>query len=207
MKKLISLLVCVAMMLSMASCDKQDLPQPQPAPEEPILVEDAVIELSDEKIAVTIDGNTTGISGVSGNQEVAVKDAQGNAAVTVAKNIIYYEGGRDFTYGEGTEADAHSAEEAAAHTVVTIRQPGTYVLCGKLSAGQVAVDLGEEAKTDVNAVVTLVLYEVNITCTVAPAIIFYNVYECGDKDNPTKDVETHHLLLRCVASPSVSTMM
>ena len=91
MKKLISLLLCAGMMLSMASCDKQDLPQPQPAPEEPILVEDAVIELSDEKIAVTIDGNTTGISGVSGNQEVAVKDAQGNAAVTVAKNIIYYE--------------------------------------------------------------------------------------------------------------------
>ena len=191
MKKLISLLLFAAMMLSLASCGKQELPQPQPAPEEPILAEDAVIELSDEKIAVTVDGSTTEISGVSGDREVSVDDKNGEAMITVAKNIVYYEEGHDFTYGEGTEADAHSAEEASAHTVVTIRQPGTYVLCGKLSAGQIAVDLGEEAKTDVNAVVTLVLYGVDITCTVAPAIIFYNVYECGDKDNPTKDVETH----------------
>ena len=28
-------------------------------------------------------------------------------------------------YGEGTEADEHSAEEAEAHTVVTIRSAGT----------------------------------------------------------------------------------
>ena len=38
--------------------------------------------------------------------------------------------------------DAHTAEEAAAHTVVHITQPGTYVLSGTLSAGQIAVDHG-----------------------------------------------------------------
>ncbi len=113
-------------------------------------------------------------------------------AVYTANDIIYYESGKDFTYGEGTEADAHTAEEAAEHTVVHITQPGTYILKGKLSKGQVAVDLGKEAKEDPSAVVTLVLNGVDITCEVAPAVIFYNVYECGDDDEETasKDVDT-----------------
>ena len=41
------------------------------------------------------------------------------------------------------------------------------------------MDLGEDAETDPDAVVTLILNGVDITCTVAPAIIFYRVYECG----------------------------
>ncbi len=41
--------------------------------------------------------------------------------------------------------EEHSADEAAAHTVVTIRQAGTYRVSGTLSAGQLAVDLGEDA--------------------------------------------------------------
>ena len=61
------------------------------------------------------------------------------------------------------------------------------MLSGKLSKGQVAVDLGEDAKTDPNAVVTLILNGVNITTTVAPSIIFYNVYECGSDDTETAD--------------------
>ena len=66
------------------------------------------------------------------------------SAVYVGAEIVYYEDGHDETYGEGTAEEAHSADEAAAHTVVTITQPGTYRLSGTLSAGQVAVDLGEE---------------------------------------------------------------
>ena len=100
------------------------------------------------------------------------------AAVYTAHDIVYYEDGQDFTYGAGSESDAHTAAEAAAHTVVHITQPGTYVLSGTLSAGQIAVDLGEDAKTDPSAVVTLYLNGVDITCTVAPAVIFYRVYEC-----------------------------
>ena len=107
------------------------------------------------------------------------------AAVYTAHDIVYYEDGQDFTYGAGSESDAHTAEEAAAHTVVHITQPGTYVLSGTLSAGQIAVDLGEDAKTDPSAVVTLYLNGVDITCTVAPAIIFYRVYECGSDDAET----------------------
>ena len=61
-----------------------------------------------------------------------------SAAVHTAHDIVCYESGRDFTYGEGTEADEHTAEEAEAHTVVHITQPGTYALSGTLSAGPVS---------------------------------------------------------------------
>ena len=113
-------------------------------------------------------------------------------AVYAANDIIYYEDGKDFTYGEGSKKDAHSEEEAAAHTVIHITEPGTYRLSGTLSLGQVAVDLGEDAKKNPDAVVTLILNGADITCEVAPAVIFYNVYECGDddEDQATKDVDT-----------------
>ena len=113
-------------------------------------------------------------------------------AVYVANDIVFYLEGQDFTYGEGSEADAHSQAEADEHSVVHITKPGTYVLTGSLSAGQIAVDLGEDAKKDPEAVVTLVLDNVDISCSVAPAVIFYNVYECGsdDAEVATMDVDT-----------------
>ena len=64
--------------------------------------------------------------------------------------------------------------------MVIITQPGTYRVTGKLSRGQIFVDLGEDAKTDPEAVVTLILDNVDITCTVAPAVFFYRVYECDE---------------------------
>lgn len=109
-------------------------------------------------------------------------------AVYTGADIIYYEAGHDATYGEGTAADAHESSEADKETVVTITEPGTYRITGKLSAGQVAVDLGEDASTDPNAKVTLILDGVDITSTVAPAIIFYNVYEPYSADEDTKGV-------------------
>ena len=113
-----------------------------------------------------------------------------DSGIHVANDIVYYEEGRDETYGEGEAHESHSAAEAAKHTVVHITKPGTYTLRGKLSAGQIAVDLGEEAKTDPNAVVTLILDGADITCTVAPAVIFYNVYECGNPEDPRANVDT-----------------
>ena len=122
------------------------------------------------------------------------KTAQTNntESVYTSNDIVYYEDGKDFTYGEGTAEDAHTAEEAAAHTVVNITKAGKYSLSGKLSKGQIAIDLGKEAKEDKNAVVTIILNGVDITCNVAPAVIFYNVYECGNTDTKTasKDVDT-----------------
>ena len=140
------------------------------------VIEGVKIKLSDEDILV--------------NGEAVSTDA--DAAVYMAKDIVYYEEGKDFTYGEGTEADEHSAEEAAAHTVVHITKPGTYELSGTLSAGQIAVDLGEDAEDNPEAVVALILNNVDISCSVAPAVIFYNVYECSaaDEETATKDVDT-----------------
>lgn len=131
-----------------------------------------------------------------------------SAAVYTAHDIVCYEDGQDFTYGAGDASNAHTAEEAAAHTVVHITQPGTYVLSGTLSAGQIAVDLGEDAKTDPSAVVTLYLNGVDITCTVAPAVIFYRVYECDTAwvdydENGTEDYEATYAVDTSAAGANV----
>ncbi len=125
------------------------------------------------------------VDGVSANTNA-------DSAVYIANDIVYYESGKDFTYGEGSVKDAHSAEDASEHTVIHITKPGTYSISGSLSKGQIAVDLGEDAKNDPTAVVTLILNGVDITCEVAPAIIFYSVYECGSDGagSAAKDVDT-----------------
>ena len=118
-------------------------------------------------------------------------------SVFATNDIIYYED-RDYyesgnPYGEGEDADKHSAAEAEKHIVVNITKPGTYRVTGKLSAGQIRVDLGEDAYADPNAVVELILDNADITCTVAPAILFLNVYECDgdwDADTARADVDT-----------------
>lgn len=138
---------------------------------------DAVeIKLSDELI--TVNGKAA--------------DSNKDNAVYTAKDIVYYESGKDFTYGEGSENDAHTPDEAEKHTVIHITKPGKYKLSGKLSYGQIAVDLGDKAEEDPEAVVTLILDGIDINCEVAPAVIFYNVYECGSTDTQTaaKDVDT-----------------
>ena len=170
MKKTLSCLLVFAMVaILFSSCTRPVSPSVD-------VYEGTQITLSDSGIAV--DGSSA--------------SSDPGQAVYIANDIVYYEDGHDFTYGEGTAKDAHSAEEAAAHTVVHITQPGMYILSGKLSLGQIAVDLGEDAKKDPGAVVNLVLMGVDITCTVAPAIIFYSVYECGsdDAEDASMDVYT-----------------
>lgn len=141
-----------------------------------VFADATVIELSDE--VITVDGNV-----ISADEE---------NSVYVANDIVFYLEGQDFTYGEGEESDAHSQEEADKHTVVHITKPGTYAISGTLSAGQIAVDLGEDAKENPEAVVTLILNGVDINCSVAPAVIFYDVYECGvaDEETATNTVDT-----------------
>jgi len=160
MKK--KLLLCMTMMILLVGCGKDNYD------------DTTKIVLSDT--GITVDG-------------VAVSNDT-TSAVYTANDIVYYETGKGFTYGEGTAEDEHTLEEALAHTVVHITKPGRYLLNGKLSAGQIAIDLGEDAEDNPEAVVTLILDCVDINCSVAPAVIFYNVYECGDKDNATKDVDT-----------------
>ncbi|OMD44069.1 carbohydrate-binding domain-containing protein [Paenibacillus odorifer] len=133
---------------------------------------ETVINLSDS--AVTVDGQKASTSS--------------SAAVYTGASIVYYEDGHDSSYGEGTDSDTHSAEEAAKHTVVTITKPGVYRVTGKLSKGQLAIDLGEDAASDPTAVVTLILDGADITSTVAPAVIFYNVYEPYSNTEDTKGI-------------------
>jgi len=135
---------------------------------------ETVVVLSDEGISVDGGGETE--------------------AVFVSHDIIYYEDRETYEsgnpYGEGTAAQRHSAGEAAAHTVVNITAPGAYRIGGTLSAGQIRVDLGEDADADPQAVVELILEDADITCTVAPAILFLNTYECdGDWETGTAQAQ------------------
>lgn len=81
----------------------------------------------------------------------------------------------------------HTAEEAYQNAVLYITQPGTYLLEGNWH-GQVNIDLREDAFDDPSQKVTLILNGVDITCTVAPGVIFSNVYEC---DNGWEDADTN----------------
>lgn len=173
--------ILLAMVFLLTACGTKPTEQ---APTSPVVQAPAAPTYDDATQIVLSDSGIT-VDGAAVSTDVT-------AAVYTANDIVYYESGKDFTYGEGSEKDAHSPDEAAAHTVVHITKPGVYSLSGKLSLGQIAVDLGDDAKKDPNAVVTLVLNGVDITCEVAPAVIFYNVYECGndDTEKASKNVDT-----------------
>ena len=172
-KRATAVLAAAEITLSLSACGTgtaTSAASPSPAEEVSAAYEgERSLVLSDDQ--VTLDGLA-----------IAEEDA---GDVTVSHDIVYYESGQGSDYGEGAEADEHDAEEAQAHTVVTIRSAGTYRLSGTLSQGQIAIDLGDDAEDDPDAVVTLILDGVDVTCTVAPALIFYNVYECGSSDEET----------------------
>ena len=174
MKRLIAVLLASLILTGCATCEKPPASFGTPVQNESKKdANETLIELSDAGI------KTKALS------------------VFASNDIIYYED-RDFyesgnSYGEGSDADKHCAEEAEKHIVVNITKPGTYRVTGKLSAGQIRVDLGEDAYEDENAVVELILDNVDITCTVAPAILFLNVYECDgawSEDTARPDVDT-----------------
>ena len=83
----------------------------------------------------------------------------------------------------------HSEEEAWNNPVLHITQPGTYELSGTWK-GQVWIDLGDQDDTfaDKDAKVTLILNGVDVTCDVAPALVFYSVYEA---DNTWEERESY----------------
>ena len=83
----------------------------------------------------------------------------------------------------------HSEAEAYQNAVLHITQAGTYILEGEWH-GQIWIDLGDtdDTFTDESAKVTTILNGVNVTCTVAPALVFYSVYEC---DNTWEDQSSH----------------
>ncbi len=150
-------------------------------PTAPAPANETVIVLSDDGITV--------------NGDPAATEA-GNKVFT-SNDVIYYEDRDTYDsgnkYGEGEADERHSAEDAAKVTVVNITEPGAYSVSGKLSTGQIRVDLGEDAYDDPSAVVELVLNGVDITCDVAPAVLFLNVFECDNawtEEAATSEVDT-----------------
>lgn len=118
-------------------------------------------------------------------------------SVYVSRDITYYEDLNAYPsgnpYGEGEDWERHSSAEAQSHLVVNITAPGAYRIRGTLPMGQIRVDLGKKASDDPKAVVELILDGADITCTVAPAILFQNVYECDEgkpKDSPKAEINT-----------------
>ncbi len=187
MKKL-SLLLVMILTFGITGCQKSDVDTKTEIKQETAgavdeTMEEAAVEIDAVKIelsndAILVDG------------EKISEDAE--SPVYKANDIIFYLEGQGIEYGDGTEKDAHSQIEADAHTVVYITEPGTYEISGTLDAGQIFVDLGDGTKDEEEAVATLILNNADITCTVAPAILFYRTYECAgdvEKEDATMDVD------------------
>ncbi|MBQ7196497.1 MAG: carbohydrate-binding domain-containing protein [Synergistaceae bacterium] len=83
-------------------------------------------------------------------------------------------------------AMTHSASDAYNNPVLHITKPGTYKISGTWN-GQIWVDIPDESVTegtdtedDPYAQVNLILNGVRVNCSVAPALVFNNVYEAGE---------------------------
>lgn len=167
------------------------------------IVSSAEVPISSSEISISLSDDNILVNGV------AVSNDSSNAVYT-SHDIIYYEDKDSYEsgnpYGEGSISERHSAEEAAKHTVVNITQPGTYRISGELSYGQIFVNVGKEEKDKV----TLILDNVNINCTVAPAIFFYKVYECNTDaatETATNQVDTSQAGARVIlADDSVNAI-
>lgn len=187
--KRIKVLLLLSFALGLVACGnkKEEVKKPETnKTEQTETKEEDVIEEDTDDSVISIELSNSSIL-VEG-EEIS-EHTEG--AVYKANDIIFYLEGQGITYGEGDAEDEHFQAEADAHTVVHITEPGTYEISGKMEAGQIFVDLGEDAEHNENAVVNLILNDVDITCTVAPAIFFYNVYECSENDveNASMDVD------------------
>ena len=145
---------------------------------------------SSDEVSITFSDNGIKVDG----EDISLDEGE---RVYLAHDVVYYEDRDEYDsgnpYGEGADDERHSADDAAAVSVVYITQAGTYRLTGSISAGQVWVDLGKDAAEDASAKVTLVLDNLDITCEVAPAVVFRRVYECdGDwnADTASATVDT-----------------
>ena len=188
MKKL-CLLLAMTLAVGLTGCQKTEADTKTETKQETSAAVDKTVEdVIEETDAVKIELSNSEIL-VDG--EKISEDTE--SAVYKANDIIFYLEDQGIAYGEGTEKDAHSQIEADAHTVVHIAEPGTYEISGTMDAGQIFVDLGDGTKDEEEAVATLILNNADITCTVAPAILFYRTYECAgdvEEEDATMDVDT-----------------
>ena len=84
------------------------------------------------------------------------------------------------TFAQTRSALTFSAAEAYKNPVLHITKAGTYNISGTWQ-GQIWVDVGDDADDKVK----LILNNANITCTVAPALVFYETYEGAEDANDT----------------------
>lgn len=190
MKKLLALLLATLLLAGCAANPTTDtstetIAPTETAPEETASAPEYTARF-DTETAITLS-----------DEGILVNDGPETDTVYTSNDIVYYEDRETYEsgnpYGEGEAKDRHTAEDAAAHTVVNITAPGAYRISGTLSAGQIRIDLGSDAYYDPEAVVELILDGADITCTVAPAIVFLNTYECdGDwsTEAATPEVDT-----------------
>lgn len=185
MKKL-SILLIITLMLGVTACGKSDKKEEVPAESTEVL-EEEVLEEAEESEETEVVKIHLSNGDILVNEE-KITEAPEELGIYQAHDIVFYLEDQGIEYGEGIKADEHSQIEGDAHTVLHITKPGTYEVSGSMDAGQILVDLGKDAKDDPEAVVTLILNNANITCTVAPAILFENVYECAQKSEEEEEI-------------------
>lgn len=204
MKKILAVLMSIALVMGFAACGV-NVPAEREDPEIPEVSENTEVPKPEkaepeyteigERREVSSENYKNAVEIVL-SEEITVggKPASESDFVAVGGEIVYYHDLEKYPsgnpYGEGEKEDRHSEEEASEHTLITIKKPGEYFIRGELK-GQIAVDLGEEAKNDPSAKVTLIFGGADIVCEIAPAVIFYNVYECETLSaEPSPEVDT-----------------
>ena len=143
-------------------------------------------DVTNDNVKIELSNNVIMVNGEPISEDI-------HSPVYKANDIIFYLEDQGIAYGNGKKTDEHSQAEADAHTVVHITEAGVYEISGTMEAGQIFIDLGDGTKDEEDAVVTLVLNGADITCTVAPAILFYRTYECAgkvNKKNASMEVDT-----------------
>ena len=196
MKRILVMILALCLLAGCAAGEETPQTEPQPTQETTPAETAAVVKETTQEIPFV--SRFDAVTEITLSDDgISVNGAGETDTVYTSHDIIYYED-KDayesgYPYGEGEAHERHSADEAAAHTVVNITAPGTYRVTGRLSVGQIRIDLGEAAYDDKNAVVELILSDADITCTVAPAVIFMNVYECDgawSADTAKAEVDT-----------------
>ena len=189
MKKMY-LLLAMMLVLGLAGCGKSDKKEETTKEETSAVSEQDEIDVEEQLFSEVVKIELSN-DNILVNGEKISKDP--DAAVYAANDIIFYLENQGIEYGDGKKKDEHSQIEGDAHTVVHITEPGVYELTGTMDAGQIFVDLGDGTKNEEEAAAALILNEVDITCTVAPAILFYRTYECTadvEEDDAVMNVDT-----------------
>lgn len=184
MKKYFALFLAIIMCFGMVACNNHsDNPQNTESTQKPFVPPEQPEYTLHQSGVCNVDGTSITFSnnGITVNGNAISENT--TDAVYAAKDIVYYEDGKDFTYGAGTVDDIRSNVIAGDHTVVHITEPGNYIISGELTAGQIFVDLGADAQTEVEQQVTIYLNGVSMKCEVAPVILFKNAYNSMLEDS------------------------